>query len=80
METRCKLKWQSLMNTNKLRLTQTGTPGVTEVYIYIHRIIIDNETNTAGQELTHNHKKRGKETNQIRTQEAGTQEPHTTED
>ncbi len=78
METRRKLKWQSLMNTNKLRLRQTGTPGVTGVYI--HRIIIDNETNTAGQELTHNHKKRGKETNQIRTQEAGTQEPHTTED
>ncbi len=36
--------------------------------------MIDNGTNTAGQELTNNHNQRGQETNQIRTQETGTQD------
>ncbi len=35
-------------------------------------IITDNETDIAGQDVTHNHKKRGQETNQIRTQVVGT--------
>ncbi len=39
-------------------------------------IIIDNETNTAGQELTNNHIRRGQETNHIWTQEAGTHDTH----
>ncbi len=33
-------------------------------------------TNTAGQELTNNHTHRGQKTNQIRTQEVGTQDTH----
>ncbi len=36
--------------------------------------------NTPGHELTNNHIRRGQETNQIRTQEAGTHDTHTTED
>ncbi len=40
-------------------------------------IIIDNETNTAGQELINNHIKQGQETNKMWTQEAGT---HDTQD
>ncbi len=39
-------------------------------------IIIDNETNTAGQELTNNHIKQGQENNHIRNHEAGTQDTH----
>ncbi len=35
-----------------------------------------NNTNTAGQELTNDHTKQGQETNQIRTQEAGTHDTH----
>ncbi len=42
----------------------------------MHRLITDNETNTAGQELTHNDIKQGQETNQIWTQEAGTHDTH----
>ncbi len=55
------------------RPTQTAYSAYRERRYWI---IIDNETNSAGQELTNNHIKQGQETNQIWTHEVGTQDTH----
>ncbi len=61
-------------NTGESQVDQTKSNSKDRTNI--QGIITDNETNTAGTYLTHNDRKQGQETNQIWTQEVGTDDTH----